>query len=73
MIAAEGGSRALKTANTAWVIAQTDLAWRRETSTDFTRTMSKLDKELKDADGRMNWLSRMTGGRRPDTSADTAA
>lgn len=67
----EGGPLSLKVLNTAWVLSQTDLAWRKEKSPDFTRTMSTLDRELKDAEGRMNWLSRITGGRRK-SATDTA-
>lgn len=40
----------------AWVIAQTERAWKKETSSDFSRTMAALDKELRSAEERMGWL-----------------
>lgn len=40
----------------AWVVAQTERAWKKETSADFSRTMAALDKELRKAEERMGWL-----------------
>jgi len=53
----------LRKAGIAWAIGQTDRAWRKETSEDFTRTMAELDKQLRSADERASWVSRFSGRR----------
>ena len=42
----------------AWVIAQTERAWRQETSPDLSRTMAVLDAELIKLEERAEWLTK---------------
>lgn len=60
----EGAPISLKEIAIAWAIRKAENAWRKETSADFSRTMSVLDRELRSADERMGWLSRLRGTRR---------
>jgi len=57
----------------AWVIGQTDRAWRQDNSGDFARTMATLDAELILAEDRLTALKRFAPGRRPNNKPSTAA
>lgn len=54
-----GAPLSLKRIAVAMVIAETERAWRRETSGDFALTMAALDKALRRAEDRMGLLSRV--------------
>ncbi|MFH1517285.1 MAG: hypothetical protein ABIH17_05300 [Pseudomonadota bacterium] len=56
-----GAPLSLKVLAIAFVIARTERAWRKETSGDFALTMAALDKSLRAAEERMDWVSRFTG------------
>ena len=60
----EGLPAGLKATNLAWVVASASRAWRKDAGPDFTRTMSTLDKQLRAAEEREGWVSRLIGGRR---------
>ncbi len=47
-----------KVLNTVWVLIRSERAWRKEESADFSRTMARLDAELRSTDERMQWLDR---------------
>jgi len=52
----DNGTPALKTARvlgTAWVIAKTEQAWRKDESGDFAHTMATIDAELTNAQERL--------------------
>lgn len=49
----------------AWAIAQAERAWRKEDSTDMSRTMAKLDGELRKMEERAGWIKNF--GRRRST------
>ena len=63
-----GGPLSLKVLAIAFVIARTERAWRKETSSDFALTMAALDKSLRAAESRMGWISRFRGRFSPDQS-----
>ncbi len=66
----QGPPRQLERAGLAWVYGRAEAAWRSETSSDLSRTMSVLDGELVKASRRMSWLNRMRrrpGAQYPDT------
>jgi hypothetical protein len=70
----EGAPLAAKSLAVAYVIDTAERAWRTETSADYARTMSALDKALRDSEARMKWLTRF--GRRGEgtqTAKDTQA
>ena len=52
----------------AWVIGQTERAWRQDDSGDFARTMATLDAELLSAEERLSVLKRFT----PNAKANSA-
>lgn len=55
----------------AWAIAQAERAWRKEESSDLSRTMAKLDGELRKMEERAGWIKRR--GRKPSAApSDTA-
>ncbi|MEL6258786.1 MAG: hypothetical protein AAFQ67_07000 [Pseudomonadota bacterium] len=58
-----GPPLALKSANVAWAIAMADRAWRKDVNGDFARTMSTLDRELRDAEGRAKRYAAFAGRR----------
>ncbi len=58
----------LQLAGLGWAIAQTERAWRKETSPDMTRTMAALDAELIKAEDRASWLK---GRGRAKSAGDT--
>lgn len=76
--ASEGLPVPVRATGIAWAIAQAERAWRKEDSADLSRTMARLDGELRRMEERANWI---TGrGRRnrekpdeADTGTDTAA
>jgi AcrR family transcriptional regulator len=71
---ASGAPLSLKTLAIAWVIGQTERSWRKDEDADFARTMATLDKELKGAEDRMGWVSRMTGrSKAGDAARDESA
>ncbi|MGB3625236.1 MAG: hypothetical protein WA989_05400 [Henriciella sp.] len=55
----------------AWAIAQAERAWRKEDSADMSRTMAKLDGELRKMDERASWIKGF--GRRKARAEDEAA
>ncbi|MEM5518517.1 hypothetical protein WNY37_16285 [Henriciella sp. AS95] len=58
----------------AWAIAQAERAWRKEDSTDLSRTMAKLDGELRKMEERAEWITRRRRKKSDDTgSTDTEA
>lgn len=66
----------LKGVNLAWVVAKASRAWRRDSAPDFAKTMSVLDKQLRAAEEREDWLGRVIGGkqkRRDETSSEGGA
>lgn len=65
----DGGSgvpRGVQVTALAWAIAQTERAWRAETSEDLNRTMATLDAELIKIEERAYWINRR--GRRKAAS-----
>jgi len=66
-----GAPLSLKVLAIAFVIARTERAWRKETSSDFALTMAALDKSLRAAEARMGWISRFRGRFTPDQSKPT--
>lgn len=62
-----GAPASLKRIAIAFVIAQAERAWRRETSGDFALTMAALDKGLRRAEDRLGQFRRFTGRKTPDT------
>ena len=62
----------LKGTNLAWVVAKASRAWRKDSGPDFTRTMSVLDKELRAAEEREEWLGRVFGGQRTRSGEDAS-
>ena len=65
-----GAPASLKRIAIAFVIAEAERAWRRETSGDFALTMAALDKGLRRAEERLGQFRRFTG-RRPSPSTQT--
>lgn len=63
-----GAPASLKRIAIAFVIAETERAWRKDTS-DFARTMAALDKGLRRAEERLGQLRRFTA--RKPSAADT--
>jgi hypothetical protein len=63
-----GAPASLKRIAIAFVIAQTERAWRKETSGDFALTMAALDKGLRRAEERLGQFRRFTGRRAPSDS-----
>lgn len=62
-----GAPASLKRIAIAFVIAETERAWRRETSGDFALTMAALDKGLRRAEDRLGQFRRFTGRKTPNT------
>ncbi|MBK8200555.1 MAG: hypothetical protein IPK75_19620 [Acidobacteria bacterium] len=69
-----GAPASLKRIAIAFVIAQAERAWRRETNGDFALTMAALDKGLRRAEERLGQFRKFTGRARPDapTTEETA-
>lgn len=65
-----GAPASLKRIAIAFVIAETERAWRKDTGGDFARTMAALDKGLRRAEDRLGRFRRFAG-RRP-SRADEA-
>jgi hypothetical protein len=65
-----GAPASLKRIAIAFVIAEAERAWRRETSGDFALTMAALDRGLRRAEERLGQFRRFTG-RRPSPSTQT--
>ena len=65
-----GAPASLKRIAIAFVIAETERAWRKEKSADFALTMASLDKGLRRAEDRLGQLRRFTG-RKPGTTDTT--
>ncbi len=59
----DGAPASLKRIAIAFVIAQAERAWRKETSGDFALTMAALDKGLRRAEDRLGQFRRFTGRR----------
>lgn len=62
-----GAPASLKRIAIAFVIAQTERAWRRDRDGDFALTMAALDKGLRRAEERLGQFRRFTGRKTPDT------
>ena len=62
----KGAPVSVKRIAIGFVIAQTELAWRKEKSGDFALTMAALDNGLRRAEDRLGQVRRFTGRRRPD-------
>ncbi|MFN7180661.1 hypothetical protein [Hyphomonas sp.] len=62
-----GAPASLKRIAIAFVISETERAWRRETSGDFALTMAALDKGLRRAEDRLGQFRRFTGRKTPNT------
>ncbi|MBY9067371.1 hypothetical protein K1X12_10700 [Hyphomonas sp. WL0036] len=56
-----GAPASLKRIAIAFVVGETERAWRREKSVDFALTMAALDKGLRRAEERLGQLRRFTG------------
>lgn len=63
-------AKTIKVVAVGYVIAMTERAWRKEDSPDFTKTMSALDRELRQVEEKLGWLKRFTGGARDDKAPD---
>ena len=48
----------LRAAGLGWAISRAERAWRKEESSDFSRTMSELDRQLRTAEERAGWVSK---------------
>ncbi|WP_084398069.1 hypothetical protein [Henriciella aquimarina] len=71
--ASEGLPKPLRATAIAWAIAQAERAWRKEESADLSRTMAKLDSELRKMEERAGWI-KGRGKRKASTDeADSAA
>jgi len=59
----------------AWVLARTEEAWRRETDPGYAKTMSALDKGLREAERQLKRMGVFMGGkgRRKESYADDAS
>lgn len=57
----------------AWVIGQTERAWRQDDGSDFARTMATLDAELITAEDRLSALKRFTPNAKTTSSAAAKA
>lgn len=51
----------------AWALAQAEIAWRKEDSSDLSRTMAKLDGELRKMEERAGWIKGRFGRKMRDT------
>lgn len=60
-----GAPASLKRLAVAFVIGETERAWRREKSADFALTMAALDKGLRRSEDRLGQLRRFTGKSAP--------
>ncbi len=67
-----GAPASLKRIAVALVIAESERAWRRETSADLARTMAALDRGLRRMEERLGQLRRFTG-RRGQPAEDATA
>lgn len=67
-----GAPASLKRIAIAFVIGQTERAWRRDSAGDFARTMAALDKGLRRAEERLGRFRRMTGRRAAHKTAGKA-
>lgn len=57
----EGLPRPVRSTAIAWAIAQAERAWRKEDSADLSRTMAKLDGELRKMEERASWIKSRFG------------
>ena len=70
----EGLPKPVKATAIGWAIAQAERAWRKEDSADLSRTMAKLDGELRKMEERASWITRR-GRKKPEAepaASDTA-
>lgn len=63
-----GAPASLKRIAIAFVISETERAWRRERSADFALTMAALDKGLRRMEERLGQLRRFTGKKPEETN-----
>ena len=72
----EGLPKPVKATGIAWAIAQAERAWRKEESSDLTRTMARLDGELRKMEERAGWITgrrkRKAGSDNEDPGTDAA-
>lgn len=66
------GPFALKTVAVAWIIRKTEHAWRRDSDGDFAKTMAMLDRELRAAEERKSWMTRLPLRNRARSKPETA-
>ena len=59
--------RPVRSAAVAWAITQAERAWRKEDSADMSRTMAKLDGELRKMEERAGWITSRFSGRKSGT------
>lgn len=59
----------VRTTAVAWAVAQAEIAWRKEDSADMSRTMAKLDGELRKMEERAGWIKGRFGKRKPDSDS----
>lgn len=59
----------IRTTAIAWALAQAEIAWRKEDSADMSRTMAKLDGELRKMEERAGWIAGRFG-RKPRDKDD---
>ncbi|MCZ4299210.1 TetR/AcrR family transcriptional regulator [Henriciella marina] len=57
----------IRTTAIAWALAQAEIAWRKEDSADMSRTMAKLDGELRKMEERAGWITSRFSGRKSGT------
>ncbi len=66
----------VRVASIAWAIAQAERAWRKEESADLSRTMARLDGELRKMEDRAGWIKKRFSQKpqqsREDAPADPA-
>ncbi|QYI99577.1 hypothetical protein KUV46_09445 [Thalassovita mediterranea] len=56
----------IRTTAIAWALAQAEIAWRKEDSSDLSRTMAKLDGELRKMEERAGWIAGRFGRKSRD-------
>lgn len=70
--ASEGLPRPVRATGIAWAIAQAERAWRKEDSADLSRTMARLDGELRKMEERASWITGRGRRTKPDDAGSSA-
>ncbi|WP_300380056.1 TetR family transcriptional regulator [Henriciella sp.] len=68
----EGLPKPVKSTAIAWAIAQAERAWRKEDSADLSRTMARLDGELRKMEERASWITGRRNKTRPQEPSGDA-